>query len=368
MEHPRFQARAFDPRLGHEAVEGEIEVDSRRLCFHAEAVELEIPLPRLTFAVAPGAEERLCFGDRDEPGCKIFTTDVAVLDQPALARLENIESQWRALRTRRAVVQRLTLTAWVLGACVLLGWLATVASGVMIRSLLARVPPTWERELGDSLITELEAEVHFVADTNRVARLAALAAPLLSGLPDKGAELHFHLVEVDEPNAMALPGGHVIVTTGLLHIAGRPEEVLGAIAHELAHETQKHGLRKIVTGAGPVLVVRLFLGNNRGLLAMLTQGSGTLVRQSFSQAYETEADDVGWRYLVAAHVDPSGLADLLRKLKAREDKHLMRLAAPQAFSSHPAVDKRIARLEARWQRLPRKSGFVELTWEGLRTP
>lgn len=65
-------------------------------------------------------------------------------------------------------------------------------------------------------------------------------------------------------------------------------------------------------------------------------------------------------YLVAANLDPRGMTDMFLKLKAHDAKKKFRLDVPQAFSSHPALEKRIARLEAKWKKLPRKSGFIEL--------
>jgi predicted Zn-dependent protease len=167
-------------------------------------------------------------------------------------------------------------------------------------------------------------------------------------------------VDDEFPNAFALPGGHVFVNTGLLKLADRPEEVLGAIAHEVAHVTEKHGFRKAISAAGPILIFRVFLGGGGGLGGVMAEGSDLLVRQSFSQEYETEADDAGWKLLVAANVDPRGLTGMLRKFQGFEvsQKHVEIM--PRAFSSHPALEKRIARLEAKWEKLPRKTGFVEL--------
>jgi len=161
------------------------------------------------------------------------------------------------------------------------------------------------------------------------------------------------------PNAFALPGGHVVVTTGLMGLADRPEELAGVVAHELAHMTQRHVFRKIISSSGPYILCRLFMRDNSGLLGVLAGSSQLLVSQSFSQEYETEADDVGWQYLVAAHIDPRGLPDMLGKLQAEYESMNMAHLVPQAFSSHPATDKRIRRLQAKWAKLKDKSGFIE---------
>jgi predicted Zn-dependent protease len=88
-------------------------------------------------------------------------------------------------------------------------------------------------------------------------------------------------------------------------------------------------------------------------------GKALMIGQGFSQEYETEADNVGWDYLVKANIDPRGMIEMFRKLNAYET-HRKALKLPQAFRSHPALEKRIRRLEAKWRKLPRKSGFLEL--------
>jgi predicted Zn-dependent protease len=95
------------------------------------------------------------------------------------------------------------------------------------------------------------------------------------------------------------------------------------------------------------------------LVGALGAGSQLVMTQSFSQEYELEADAVGWNYLVAAHIDPRGLPDMLRKLKAEEDKERLSDMDIPGFRSHPDTQKRIDRLEAKWKKLNQKSGFIE---------
>jgi predicted Zn-dependent protease len=104
------------------------------------------------------------------------------------------------------------------------------------------------------------------------------------------------------------------------------------------------------------LIFRAFFGG--GSAGLIGAGSGLLVGQSFSQEYELEADAVGFNYLVAAHVDPRGLADMLGKLEA-EQRRYGDSFGPQAFSSHPATQKRIDRLNAKWKKLKNKTGFID---------
>jgi beta-barrel assembly-enhancing protease len=172
----------------------------------------------------------------------------------------------------------------------------------------------------------------------------------------------------EPPNAFALPGGYILVTTGMLTLAKRPEELLGVLAHELAHVTEKHGFRHQVASVGPLLVCQVFMGGQSGITDLLGGGSAFLVAQSFSQEYEKEADEVGWDYMVKAKIDPRGMIDVFRKLQAYEMKHGGESFLPKAFESHPDVAKRIARLETKWKRLPQKSGFLDLSDQSVPNP
>ena len=355
-----FKASAIHPSLGSEVASGTFFFDDRSLHFQSTAIELEIPLDQLIVESGKGDDDRIFFSDPDQPGLRIISPDTAFLERRAVPQIQRIREQLTADASRRELSRRVKIVLGFLAACVLIAWLGSLATGVMVRSIVAKIPPEFEQEYGDDLLKEMAGEVKFIEDTNRVAQLAVLAAPLLKVLPKTNTEYRFHLVEDEEPNAFALPGGHIIVRTGLLKLADRPEAFLGVLAHEVAHVTQKHGFRKVISSAGPFLICEVFLGGRGGVLGVLGGGSALLVSQSFSQEYEIEADDVGWQYLVAANIDPRGMTDMFRKLKASEGKEDFRSAVPQAFSSHPALEKRIARLETKWKKLSRRSGFVEL--------
>lgn len=356
----RFEARAFNPDLGPEVTAGSIVLDAWKLRFQSDTLALEIPLERLEVKMAEDEEDRIFFTDPAQSGWNIFTTDLEILQHRALAPAGDIRDRLSAAATRRELSRRMKIVLWFAGvgsAVALLGWAATAT---MVRSLVHRIPLEWEQEIGDALIESLREEGHFLEDTKRAAQVAALAAPLMRVVPPPKNGFTFHVVENQMPNAWALPGGHVIVHTGLMELADRPEELLGAIAHEVAHVSEKHGFRKAISAAGPILIFGIFLRGGGGLLGVLSDGSGLLVRQSFSQEFEKKADDVGWGYLVAANVDPRGLIELLIKLRSHELSQGNGPTVPSALRSHPALDQRIARLEAKWTKLPRQKAFPSL--------
>jgi predicted Zn-dependent protease len=345
--------------LGEEAVAGNISFAFSRLRFEAEGVQVEMPLSRLLIETGGGRDGRVFFSDPEQPGWLVFTFEPRVLAQGPLLQQPHTRNQIRDLRSGRELRRRVVISLAFVGVFALAAFGVSMLTGWMVRSLAARVPAKWEQDLGEELMAEVKETEVFIEDAKLQGKLDRAMAPLLPVLPRGGPEFKFHIVQSPVPNAFALPGGHVMVNNSLIELAERPEELAGVLAHELAHVTQKHGFRKIISDAGPYLIMKIFFGGASGTAGVLGGSSQLLVRQSFSQEYELEADEVGWQYLVAARIDPRGLITMLQKLQAQQDK-LGRFALElRAFSSHPATEKRIRRLEMKWRKLKNKSGFIQ---------
>mgnify|MGYP001224349464 CR=1 FL=1 len=354
-----FEGWICHPSLGEEVVWGRIVFEGWRLRFESDTVTREVPLVKLRIERDEAAEGGIVFCDPDHPEWSIHTLDPEILARGPLLQQPHTRNQIAELEGGKELVRRLKIVGVFLAGFAVLALVVSMLMGMMARSLVARVPVEWEQELGDQAMADLREKETFIEDAKLQTNLVRAVAPLLGAVPTNALGFKFYLLQSPQPNAFALPGGHVVVTTSLLELADRPEEVAGVVAHELAHVTRKHGLRKILSSAGPYILCRVFMRGNRGLMGVLAGSSQLLVYQSFSQEYELEADDVGWSYLVAARIDPRGLPDMLKKLKAEQERMKLVQVMPQAFSSHPATEKRLRRLEAKWEKLKDKSGFVE---------
>jgi predicted Zn-dependent protease len=356
---PTFVAQASHPNLGEQAVDGRIGFDRWHMHFESEYGTFQIPIAQLQIHKANGKGEPIYFTDPSQPDLSIYTFDARVLRLRTLLDAAQTRVQLQKMRSQGEAKRNIKITVGFIVGCIVIAIIATASVSLIVRVLVSRIPPKFEKDIGDKFFAELQQEETFIQDTNLQSKVDLAVTPLLSSLPTNQINFQFHIMETPMVNAFALPGGHVIVTTSLLKLLDRPEQLAGVVAHEIAHVTQKHGFRKVISAMGPALLFRLFLGNRGGLVGVLGAGSQLLMTQGFSQEYELEADTVGWNYLVAAHIDPRGLTDALRKLKDEEERSRISDLEIAAFSSHPTTQKRILRLEGKWNKLKQKSGFIE---------
>ncbi len=167
----------------------------------------------------------------------------------------------------------------------------------------------------------------------------------------RGQRFTFTIVNSDEVNAFALPGGYVYVTRGLMALANSEAELAGVIAHEIGHVTARHSAQRY----NQALFARLgaaMLGvavGNR-LISDLAQFGAAAYLQGYSREQEFEADQLGIRYLRGAGYDPRAMASFLGTMQG-ESALAARIAgregrAPEAslFSSHPRTVDRVVRV------------------------
>ena len=168
--------------------------------------------------------------------------------------------------------------------------------------------------------------------------------------------LQYHVVHDDQVNAFALPGGHIVVFTGILDKLERPEELAALLAHEATHVEDRHSMRMLVRQASSYVFLSLLLGDVNGVVAVVAQNADNIRNLSYSRDLESKADLEGMQHLVANGVDPHGMVDLLKLLREEASD------VPQGvsfLSSHPLTAQRIADAE-------REAGTMEVPTSGYR--
>lgn len=355
-----YDGFAFLEGEEEQALPGRFRFTFGDLQFEHASGTLELPLSRLI--LDQNSAGNLVFHDAGT-GWWIESADGRILNDVFLLRQAHLRAQARELRERREGNRSLKYALIFLAGFVgffFIGWLLVKAAA---NSLANHAPVAWEEHLTDKVIAEHPKL--FIIETNdaRIGVVAQLVARLAAALPPAERRYQFRAALIDRPvvNAFALPGGRIFVFTGLLDRVQKPEELAGVLAHEMAHVTQRHGLRKLIAGGGPYYILRLFVSDQQGVLSAISAGSQLLVNQYYSRDVEHEADTIGWHYLMAANIDPRGLADFFRLQTEGEAATTI----PEMFRSHPATSERIASLNRLWEKSERKSGFVQLpAWNG----
>ncbi|OQX01878.1 MAG: hypothetical protein BWK80_59050 [Desulfobacteraceae bacterium IS3] len=337
---------------------GTISVTTDSLHFESPTDRLELPLNGISLN-SGGAGDRMLFFTHDSfPDQTVFTGDHGILNNASLMSYSHIAGQ--AIRIREVKKQsRRILTAVIV---LLLGCIYGIfqLKEPVVIATAKRIPLTWEQKLGKATVTQLKAGKPFIGDAEILEQLESLAKPLLSRIPEKQYDFVLHLAKDPEINAFALPGGHIVLNTGLLLTANSAEEVIGVLAHEAAHITLQHGLRQLIGTAGLYALVQTFFGDTGGLMAVFINNGTFLLTQKYSRDYEREADDRGWEYLIEANLDPRGMIAFFDRLSEEQKKDALNRVGDSLnfLSTHPATTERIKSLRKKWEKLDRHPEYV----------
>jgi len=150
------------------------------------------------------------------------------------------------------------------------------------------------------------------------------------------------VIDSEEVNAFALPGGFFFVNSGLIMRAESEAELAGVMAHEIAHVAARHGTRQATRGqfVNMASIPLIFWGGWAGY--GVRQAASVLVPLgflSFSRGFEEEADLLGLQYLYKTGYDPTAFVDFFEKLQSMEKKKPGTMA--KVFSTHPLTEDRI---------------------------
>jgi predicted Zn-dependent protease len=252
-------------------------------------------------------------------------------------------------RVRRARHRR--RMAWsVLG-----GALVAVAVGLwfgadlLVELAVDRIPVEWERKLGESAYQDFLSHQEIVKEGPAAAAVQEMTTRLIEQIPNNPYRFEVTVVKSDVVNAFALPGGYVVVFTGLMKKAESGEEVAGVLGHELNHVLQRHGVERIVKTLGVVAVVTILVGDQQGLIGLVKQLGVELMALKFSREQETEADVTGLKLLYRARIDPAGMITFFQRLSEKEEGRV------EWLSTHPVSAGRAERLKAELSALPKQS-------------
>ncbi len=234
---------------------------------------------------------------------------------------------------RETAILFFTLSGAALAAYFVLGWAAETAAPY--------IPASWEQRVFAGLWTRLEGEVSPAGGESRA--LERLVGRLQGGWPDAPYAFEIGILEEAEPNALALPGGRILVTRGLLDGASSENELAFVLGHELGHFRNRDHLRSLgrgmVTG---LLTAAIGAATGVGSANPLELARGFSDR-GFGRAQERDADAFALELTQALYGHVGGADDFFERLAAESAGSRGR-ALSRWLSTHPLSDDRVAAL------------------------
>ena len=220
-----------------------------------------------------------------------------------------------------------------------------VAIPAFARVAATRVPVAWEEKLGAAIVEHFAPASRRCEDPARQARIDGIVAQLTAKAQPQSYTFRITVVNSGIVNAVAAPGGHIVLFRGLLERTDSAEELAGVLAHEVEHVLHRHITRAIFQQASTGVLMAALVGDVSGVVAYGLEGARTLGDLQMSRAAESEADLEGMRLLQEAGIDPTGMITFFEKLskyeRERGDDTLTRY-----LRSHPTTAERIATLRA----------------------
>ncbi len=208
-----------------------------------------------------------------------------------------------------------------------------------------------EAAMGKDFAGEIETQFEIYDDAELVTYVQSVGGRIAAVCHRQDIEYHFSVINKDEMNASALPGGYIHIYTGLMKVPDNEAQLAAVLAHEVGHVTARHSTERLTAMYGAQIAVSLLLGENpqeyKVLIANIFSTTGFL---AYSRANEFEADRLGTAYTSLAGYDPEGMAELLGKFIDVESREPSKLEG--WLSTHPPTRDRIGKVDILAASLP----------------
>jgi len=200
-----------------------------------------------------------------------------------------------------------------------------------------------EIEIGQNAAAQLEAQEGLWKNAAATARLEAIGKKLAANTDRQDLPWSFKILDQTQVNALALPGGFVYVTRGLMERDIDDQELAGITAHEISHVTNRHGIDRIEEALTTSIVVSIVTENSKESIQQAADIALNMILLEGYRDEEYEADKDGTRLAFKTGYKADGLLQFLRYIKDQETREPSDLET--WVSTHPPTSKRINRLE-----------------------
>jgi predicted Zn-dependent protease len=210
---------------------------------------------------------------------------------------------------------------------------------------------SYDSKMGAEAALQVEQMIGLYPDSALNDYVQQIGGRLVNALGPAPFEFRFHVVDMTEPNAFALPGGYIYVSRGLLSLVNDEAELAGVIGHEMIHVTKRHSVKQMRKGILPGLlhipgaIVGIFNSELGNIINAPVSLGTELFMSNYSRKQESESDKYGVKLASSAGYDPHKLAVMLENLSKDVENLTGEEEKRSYFSSHPFTPKRVENIE-----------------------
>lgn len=213
-----------------------------------------------------------------------------------------------------------------------------------------------EVQMGQEAAQQVNAQLPMVQDALIQNYVNSLGQRIARTTSRADLNWQFQVVNADQVNAFALPGGFVYVNRGVLARASNMSEVAGVLGHEIEHVVRRHSVKQMEQAQGANVGVGILCALTGVCQSGVAQAAinigGTAVFAKFSRADEVQADEGGFNNLMRAGINPRGMYTFFQKLLAEEQQSGGGGSASAWFADHPGTSDRLADIERMLSQVP----------------
>jgi len=261
-------------------------------------------------------------------------------------------------------------TARVVGIAVIVALFAgliLVATTQASNLVVKMVPTKWDEKLGEvsypSAVGSLAPGSSKIEDKYVMQSIAEIQKKLTGALQKSPFKYEVTILKSPVENAFALPGGKIVVFTGILLKVDSAEEFAGILAHEIMHAEKRHAMRQIVSRLGLTALLQVLIGDFASAGGVILEVGSELISLGYSRSMESEADKEAIRLLSAAGIPADGLIAFFQKI-SKDEKGLKSM---QWLLTHPLSEKRAETLAEIYKKnKPARIDKFAINWKDIK--
>lgn len=259
------------------------------------------------------------------------------------------------MKISRFSLKELVLLIIFFGAAL---YISTLIPDISFDSSIGDFPIEWELQLKKVILKYIKYDSKVLENSDLNKAVDIIKRRLVENIKDNPFELDIIIIDSPMVNAVAFPGGLIVIFSGLIRISDNPEELSSIIAHELGHVIARDSVKALTRQIGLALLVGVIGGNDAKILGIIKE----IINVKFTQLQEAKADDFAIDLLIKSSINPRHFASFFKKLKtgSKINKIL------KYINTHPDLDSRIKKSEEMSKSFNKKEIPFQMDWDKVK--